>query len=94
VQSVYPTKNRFPSFYLLTGESWNGLVMPAKTPKAAIDRFYTALAQVLQTSDVRERIVALGAEVSGIAPAEFASFMEKETQKWARVVREANIKAE
>jgi len=74
--------------------SWNGLVMPAKTPKAAIDRFYTALAQVLQTSDVRERIVGLGAEVSGIAPAEFASFMEKETQKWARVVREANIKAE
>jgi tripartite-type tricarboxylate transporter receptor subunit TctC len=74
--------------------SWNGLVMPAKTPKAVIDRFYSALAQVLQTPDVRERIVALGAEVSGITPAEFASFMEKETQKWARVVREANIKAE
>jgi tripartite-type tricarboxylate transporter receptor subunit TctC len=37
---------------------------------------------------------SLGAEVSGITPAEFASFMEKEKQKWARVVREANIKAE
>lgn len=74
--------------------SWNGIVMPAKTPKAVIDRFYAELSKALQTREVRERIAGLGAEVSGIAPAEFAKFMQQETRKWGRVVKEAGIKAE
>ena len=74
--------------------SWNGIVMPAKTPKAVIDRFYSELSKVLQTAEVRERIAALGAEVAGSPPAEFASFMQRETAKLSRVVREARIKAE
>lgn len=74
--------------------SWNGIVMPAKTPKAVIDRFYGELAKALQTPDVRDRITGLGAEVSGITPAEFTKFMQRETQKWGRVVKEAGIKAE
>ena len=74
--------------------SWNGIVMPAKTPKPVIDRFYAELSRALQAPDVRERIGAVGAEVSGVPPAEFAKFMQRETQKWGRVVKEAGIKAE
>ncbi len=74
--------------------SWNGLVMPAKTPVAAIDRFHAELVKVLKTPDMRERLDGLGAETVGNTPAEFAAFMENETRKWGRVVREANIKAE
>jgi tripartite-type tricarboxylate transporter receptor subunit TctC len=74
--------------------SWNGIVMPAKTPKAVIDRFYAELVKALQVPDVRDRIAGVGAEVSGIAPTEFTKFMQRETQKWGRVVKEAGIKAE
>jgi tripartite-type tricarboxylate transporter receptor subunit TctC len=74
--------------------SWNGLVVPAKTPKATIDRFYGELSKVLKTPDIREKILGLGAEVSGNTPAEFARYMDQETQRWGRVVREANIKPE
>jgi tripartite-type tricarboxylate transporter receptor subunit TctC len=74
--------------------SWNGIVMPAKTPKAVIDRFYAELVKALQVPDVRERIAGLGAEVAGTSPAEFAKFMQRETQKLGREVKEANIKAE
>jgi tripartite-type tricarboxylate transporter receptor subunit TctC len=74
--------------------SWNGLVMPARTPAGAIDRFHAELVKVLKASDIRERLDGLGAETVGNTPAEFASFMENETRKWGRVVREANIKAE
>jgi len=74
--------------------SWNGIVMQAKTPKAVIDRFYAELSKALRTPDVRERIAGLGAEVAGTPPAEFAKFMQRETQKLARVVKEAGIKAE
>lgn len=74
--------------------SWNGIVMPAKTPKATIDRFYFELSKVLQTAEVRERIAGLGAEVAGTRPEEFAEFMQRETQKLGRVVREAGIRAE
>jgi tripartite-type tricarboxylate transporter receptor subunit TctC len=74
--------------------SWNGIVMPAKTPKAVIDRFYAELVKALQAPDVRDRIAGLGAEVAGTPPSEFAKFMQSETQKLARVVKEAGIKAE
>jgi tripartite-type tricarboxylate transporter receptor subunit TctC len=74
--------------------SWNGIVMPAKTPRPVIDRFYAELAATLQAQDIRERIAGLGAEISGAPPAEFGSFMARESQKWARVVKEAGIKLE
>jgi tripartite-type tricarboxylate transporter receptor subunit TctC len=74
--------------------SWNGIVMPAKTPKAAIDRFYSELSKVLHTAEVRERIAGLGAEVAGLPPTEFAGFMQRETAKLGRVVKAAGIKAE
>ena len=49
---------------------------------------------MLKAPDIRERLDGLGAETVGNTPAEFAAFMENETRKWGRVVREANIKAE
>ena len=74
--------------------SWNGLVVPAKTPAAAIDRFHAELVKVLNTAEMREKLDGLGAQVVGNTPKEFAAFMDGETRKWGRVVREANIKAE
>jgi tripartite-type tricarboxylate transporter receptor subunit TctC len=72
--------------------SWNGIVMPGKAPKAIVDRFYSALAKTLQAPDVRERIAGLGAEVAALPPGDFGKFMERESQKWSRVVKEAGIR--
>jgi tripartite-type tricarboxylate transporter receptor subunit TctC len=74
--------------------SWNGVVAPAGTPPTAVKRLAAEIAAVLASPEIREKMKGLGAEVVASSPAEFASFMEKESAKWGRVVREANIKPE
>jgi tripartite-type tricarboxylate transporter receptor subunit TctC len=49
---------------------------------------------VLQEPEVRERISAMGADLVGNSPEQFAAFMRDESAKWAAVVKEASIKAE
>jgi tripartite-type tricarboxylate transporter receptor subunit TctC len=73
---------------------WYGLLAPAGTPPAIIDRLNRAVGQVLETKDVVERLHAQGAEPMGGSPADFAAFMREEMAKWAPVVKAANVKAE
>ena len=74
--------------------NWFGLAVPAATSKDLIGRLYGDVSKVLAQPDVRDKIQAMGADVIGSPPAEFAAFMKRETAKWAKVVREANIRAE
>jgi tripartite-type tricarboxylate transporter receptor subunit TctC len=74
--------------------SWNGVVVPAAAPKPVVERLAKEIAAVLALPEIGEKMKALGAEVVGNSPAAFAAFMEKESVKWGRVVREANIKPE
>jgi tripartite-type tricarboxylate transporter receptor subunit TctC len=74
--------------------SWNGLLVPARTPKAIVTRLHKEAVQALQAPEVSEKLSGLGADPVGSAPEQFAAFMQAETKKWARVIREANIKAE
>ena len=73
---------------------WYGLLAPAGTPSAIIDRLNGAVGKVLASGDVVERLQAQGAEpMPGSAPA-FAAFMREEMAKWAPVVKQAGVKAE
>jgi len=74
--------------------SWNGVVTAAGTPKAVTERLAKEIRAVLALPEIRERMAALGAEIVGNSPADFSAFMDKESAKWGRVVREANIKPE
>jgi tripartite-type tricarboxylate transporter receptor subunit TctC len=74
--------------------NWFGLVLPAATPKELTANLYAIIAKVLQQSDVRERLVAMGAEVVGSTPDQFGAFMRAESNKWSKVVQEAHIRAE
>ena len=74
--------------------SWNGVVVPAATPKAIVERLAKEIAAVLASPEISEKMKGLGAEIVGSSPAAFATFMERESVKWGRVVREANIKPE
>lgn len=74
--------------------SWNGVVVPVATPKAAVERLAKEISAVVAHPEIREKMNALGAEIVASSPAAFAAFLDQETQKWGRVVRAANIKPE
>jgi tripartite-type tricarboxylate transporter receptor subunit TctC len=78
----------------VTGGNWNGLVAPAGVPKDVITLLNAHSTKALTSPEVRKRFAALGLEAIGGTPEEFSRFMEKETAKWADVIRSANIKAD
>ncbi len=71
---------------------WNGMLLPAKTPKAIADKLQQALAEVLKDEEVQQRMKDLGAQPIGSTPAAFADFLKKEDAKWGEVVRKGDIK--
>ena len=74
--------------------NWWGLVAPAATPQAILARLNSELEIVLKSDETRKRVENEGAEVVRMTPAEFGRFMAEETQKWAKVVKQAGIIAE
>ncbi|MGH8633114.1 MAG: Bug family tripartite tricarboxylate transporter substrate binding protein [Burkholderiales bacterium] len=83
------TESGVPGFDLST---WWGLVAPAAVNKDVIARLHGETVKVLRQKDVADRIADQGAEVAGSTPAEFAAFIRAEREKYARIVKEANIK--
>jgi tripartite-type tricarboxylate transporter receptor subunit TctC len=81
VESGYPDS---------TSGSWQGIFVPAGTSKEIVGRLYTALLQTMKTTDVVERLAKGGVEVvTSASPAAFASFVAADTQRWAKVAKEA-----
>ena len=73
---------------------WFGLLAPAATPKASVARASADVNRVLAMSDVREKMLGLGADPAGNTPEEFARFIREDQAKWSKVMKEAGIKAE
>jgi len=71
--------------------NWNGILAPAGTPKAIIDRIHAVLSKPLKDPATRKQLESVGYEVSGDGPAEFAAFLKTETEKWADVAKKAGI---
>lgn len=74
--------------------NWWGIVVPAGTPRQIIDRLYKELTAVVGSSDTKKRFETEGAEPLTMSPDETGRFIAAETVKWARVVKEAGIRAE
>jgi tripartite-type tricarboxylate transporter receptor subunit TctC len=72
----------------------NGLLAPAKTPRAFIDAIHRDIVKAMSASDTRERLASLGFEPVGSTPDEFAAWIRSETVRWGKVVREAKITAD
>jgi tripartite-type tricarboxylate transporter receptor subunit TctC len=68
---------------------WQGLLAPAGTPRETIERVHAAVVASLQKPDLRERFAQLNVEAIGSTPAQFATFIRREIDKWAKVVRES-----
>lgn len=70
-----------------------GLMAPAGTPPAVIEKIYKDSAAVLSLPEVRKRLSDIGMEVIGSSPAEFAAVIKTETPQWAKVIKDAGIRA-
>ena len=81
----------FPGFEATT---WYGLVGPGKLPAAYARRMNEDINKVLKMPDVAEKFEQYGAEDGGGSPEKFGDFIKVEAKKWARVVKEANVKGD
>ena len=87
--NVPPIAETVPGFEIL---GWYGMLAPLRTPKELISKINSAVLQALKSGEVQEKLVALGAEAAGSSPEAYGAFLKKETERWARLLREANIK--
>jgi tripartite-type tricarboxylate transporter receptor subunit TctC len=74
--------------------NWWGIVAPASTPATIVERLHKEITAIQNSPDVQKQFAAEGAEVVHMSSAEFGTFLVKEMNKWERVVKTANIKAE
>ena len=74
--------------------SWYGAFAPAKAPPAAVQRIGAAMVKALERPDVREKLLAAGAEAAPSTAAELDAIVKEELRKWETVIREAKIKPE
>ena len=72
---------------------WFGLMAPAGTPAAVVDKIYRATTTVLAEPTVRKKLEELGLDLIGGDPAEFAAAIRTETPQWATLIKSAGIKA-
>jgi tripartite-type tricarboxylate transporter receptor subunit TctC len=75
-----------------SADTWYGLFAPRGTPKDVIAKIHAVMAKALRTVEVREKLLAQGADAAGNTPAEFAAFLKSEIAKWSKVVRDSGTK--
>ena len=80
--------------YPIEGLGWNGIFVPAGTPRPIIERLHQEIARVLQLKEIQDDAAALGTRAGGEKPEEFAAFVRSEVQKWGKVIKDAAIKAQ
>ena len=71
---------------------WFGILMPVGTPAEIVARLNAEILRILRLPEVRERFQAMGIEISGNSPEQFAAFMRAETAKWGKIVKESGAK--
>jgi tripartite-type tricarboxylate transporter receptor subunit TctC len=87
-----PTVGEFVPGYKATG--WFGVCAPQKTPTEIVDRLNREINAGLADPKLKARFADLGATVFGGTPADFAKHIADETEKWGKVVRTANLRAD
>jgi tripartite-type tricarboxylate transporter receptor subunit TctC len=87
-----PSVGEFVSGYEASG--WFGVCAPRKTPAEIVDRLNQEIDAGLADSKLKARFADLGATVFVGSPSDFATHIAEETEKWSKVVRTANIRAD
>lgn len=72
--------------------NWFGMLAPAKTQQRIINRLSEALVEAMRSPEIRSQFIALGADPVGSSPPEFAAFIRRETERYAKVIKIAGVK--
>ena len=72
--------------------SWFGIMAPANTPSAIIQRLYGEIAKIAESAEMKKFLLTQGAEPMVMEPGRFSEFLRFETEKWGKVVKGANLK--
>jgi tripartite-type tricarboxylate transporter receptor subunit TctC len=78
--------------YVATG--WYGLSAPKSTPAEVVDRINAAVGNALADAKIVARLASLGVDPMPMRPADFKAFIDRDTEKWGKVIKYANIKPE
>lgn len=74
--------------------NWFGFAATAGAPKATVSKLNREIVRILSLPDVKERLLALGAEPVGNSPEEFARFIKSEAARWGKIVKALGLKAD
>ncbi len=74
--------------------NWWGVLAPAGTPKPIVDKLYKNIQLALQSPEIQQQFAREGAETVTMTPAQFQDFIKAEIDKWGRVIKAGNIKAQ
>jgi tripartite-type tricarboxylate transporter receptor subunit TctC len=74
--------------------TWHGVLTTGGTSPVIVNKLNAEINRALQLPDVRERLGALGAEIIGGTPKEFADHIQREIPKWAKVIKDAGVRLE
>lgn len=91
VPGVPTVASQIPNF--VTG-SWQGLLAPGGTPPAVLDKLQAEVQRIVARPDVAKRLQELGSEPADMDRQQIAAWMQTETKRWGKVVKDNNIKAE
>jgi tripartite-type tricarboxylate transporter receptor subunit TctC len=91
VPGVPTVASQIPNF--VTG-SWQGLLAPGGTPPAVLDKLQSEIQRIVARPDVAKRLQELGSEPSDMTRQQIATWMQSETKRWGKVVKDNNVKAE
>jgi|GraSoiStandDraft_4_1057263.scaffolds.fasta_scaffold28092_4 tripartite-type tricarboxylate transporter receptor subunit TctC len=86
---IEPVSRTLPGFDTY---EWPGLVAPAGTPRAIVDRIQQEIAQIVAEPEIKERLVALGSQAVASTPEEFGTHIKKESALWANVVHQLGLR--
>jgi tripartite-type tricarboxylate transporter receptor subunit TctC len=91
VPDLQPCQSAAPG---LVAVNWWGVLLPAGTPRPIVDKLNADTVKALQDADVKKRFADLGVEAVSSTPEQFAAFIRSETDKYAKLIKEAHIKVE
>ena len=77
-----------------TGSTWAGMLAPAATPREIVKRMSDEVGRIIRSEETRVKLDAMGTFAAGGTPEEFDAFIASETTKWARVIKDAGVKAD
>ena len=83
-----------PGLAGFTGSTWAGMLAPSATPKDIVKRMSDEVSRIIKSDETRAKLDAMGTFAAGGSPEEFDGFIAAETAKWAKVIKDAGVKAD